>query len=121
MLCMAPALLFFANQSCDLTLNMLPLSGIHAKKGYIDDLEEVQRRAAKRLQSISHLSYPEHLAALNLPTTAYCRIRGDMIEIFKILSNIYESRVTDFPSISNFSTTRGHNLRPLYNIQNSRS
>ena len=81
------------------------------KKGYIEDLKKVQRRATKLLQNISHLSYPEHLAALNNPTLAYCRIREDMIETFKILNNIYDSRVTNFLSKSNFSTTRGHNFK----------
>ena len=83
------------------------------KKGYVDDLEKVQRRATKLLQDISHLSYPERLAALNLPIWAYRRNRGDMIETFKILSNIYDSRVTNFPSKSNFSTTSGHNFKLL--------
>ena len=81
------------------------------KKGYIDDLEKVQRRATKLLQNISHLSYPEHLAALNHPTLVYRCIRGDMIKTFKILSNIYDSRVTNFLSKSNFSTIRGHNFK----------
>ena len=39
------------------------------------------------------------------------RIRGDNIKTFKILSNIYDSRVTNFLSKSNFSTTRGHNFK----------
>ena len=56
------------------------------KKGYIDDLEMVQRRATKLLQNISHLSYPERLAALNLPTLAYRRIRGDMIKLSRSLT-----------------------------------
>ena len=81
------------------------------KKGYIDDMEKVQRRVTKLLQNISHLNYPERLAALNLSTIGYRRIRGDMIETFKILSNIYDSRVTNFLSESNFSTTRGHNFK----------
>ena len=81
------------------------------QKGYIDDLEKVQCRATKLLQNISHLSYPEHLAALNFPTLVYRRIRGDMIKTFKILNNIYDSRVTNFLSKSNFSTTRGHNFK----------
>ena len=81
------------------------------KKGYIDDLEKAQRRAANLLQNISHLSYPERLSAINLPTLAYRRIRGDMIKTFKIFSNIYDSRVANFLSKSNFSTTRGHNFK----------
>ena len=81
------------------------------KEGYIDDLEKVQRRATKLLQNISHFSYPECLVALNLPTLLYRRIRGDMIKTFKILNNIYDSRVTNFLSKSNFSTARGHNFK----------
>ena len=34
-----------------------------------------------------------------------------MIETFKILANIYNSRVTNFLSKSNFSTTKGHNFK----------
>ena len=80
------------------------------KEGYLDDLEKVQRRATKLLQNISHLVYPECLAVLILPTLVCCHIRGDMIKTFKILSNIYDSRVTTFLSKSNFST-RGHNFK----------
>ena len=36
-----------------------------------------------------------------------------MIKTFKILKNIYDSRVTNFISKSNLSTTRGHNLKLL--------
>ena len=72
------------------------------KKDCIDYLEKVQCRATKLLQNISHLSYPERLAILNLPTLAYRRIRGDMIETLKILNNIYDSRVTNFLLRRNF-------------------
>ena len=81
------------------------------RMGYIENFEKVQHRATKLLQNISHLSYPERLAVFNLPTLAYRRIRGDMIKTFKILNNIYDSRVTSFLSKSNFSTTRGHNFK----------
>ena len=89
---------------------MLPLSGIHTKKLYLR-LGKVQRRSSKVLQSISHLSYPERLAALCLRTLAYRPIRGDMIQTFNILSNIYVNSVSNFLSKSNFSTTRGHNFK----------
>ena len=86
---------------------MLPLSEIHTKKVILT----TWKRYNAELPNISHLSYPERLAALILPTFAYRRIRGDMIETFKILSNIYDSRVTNFLPKSNFSTTRGHNFK----------
>ena len=78
---------------------------------YIDDVEKVQHRTAKLLLSISHLCYPQRLAAHNLPTLACRHIKGDMIKTFTILSNIYDSRVTNFLSKSTFSTTRGHNFK----------
>ena len=68
--------------------------------------------------NISHLSYPERLAALNLPTLVYLRIRGDMIENFKFLSNIYDSRVTNVLSKGKFSTTRIHNFKLFVRHEN---
>ena len=92
------------------------------KKCYVDDLENVQRRATKLHQNISHLSYPEHLAALNLPTLVYRRIRGDMIEIFKVINNIYDSRVTNFFSQkATFQQQEDITRICLYNMQDSTS
>ena len=61
--------------------------------------------------------YPERLAALNLPTLVYRRIRGDMIETFKILSNIYDSRVANFLLKSNFQQHEDITSSCLYNTQ----
>ena len=61
----------------------------------IDSIESVQRRATKMIPEIKKLSYPERLKYLNLPTLAYRRARGDMIEVFKIISNIYSSKSTE--------------------------
>ena len=49
-----------------------------------DEIENVQRRATKQLPGMSNLSYPERLQKLKLPTLAYRRICGDMIELSKI-------------------------------------
>ena len=56
---------------------------------FIESIEIVQRRATKLIPKIKNLTYPERLKALNLPTLLYRRIRGDMIEVYKIISNIY--------------------------------
>ena len=56
----------------------------------IDDIESVQRRATALIPEIKKLSYPERLQKLGLPTLAYRRARGEMIEVFKIISNIYD-------------------------------
>ena len=55
----------------------------------INDIESVQR-ATVLIPEIKNLSYPEILQKLGLPTLAYRRARGEMIEVFKIISNIYD-------------------------------
>ena len=54
----------------------------HLKK-HIESIENVQRRASKQ---IPQLSYEERLQKIKLPTLAYRRSRGDMTELYKILT-----------------------------------
>ena len=54
----------------------------HLKK-HIKALEKVQRRATKLIDGFSRLSYEERLHRLDLPTLAFRRARGDMIELYK--------------------------------------
>jgi hypothetical protein len=42
----------------------------------------------------NNLSYPERLKKLKLPTMAYRRIRGDMIETNKIINEKYDPEVS---------------------------
>ena len=56
--------------------------------GLIKDLEKVQMRA-----TIKNFTYKDRLKRLKLPTLKHRRIRGDMIEVYKILTNKYDSRV----------------------------
>ena len=53
-----------------------------------DLIENVQRRATKQIPGLSNLSYPERLKKLKLPTLAYRRARGDMIQVFKMTSKM---------------------------------
>ena len=43
-------------------------------------LENVQRRATKKIPGFKNMSYEDRLQKLKLPTLAYRRKRGDMIE-----------------------------------------
>jgi len=87
----------------------------------IDDLEKVQKQATEILRQCRRLNYRQHLKFLNLPTLAFRRNRGDMIEVYKILTGKYDPTL---PSIlhRNFnSTTRGNPLklctyRPKYDL-----
>ena len=73
----------------------------------INQIESVQRRATKYLPGFHNLSYKERLTKLDLPTFAYRRLRGSVIEVYKIL-NVYDKDVTPKMKIINTST-RGHN------------
>jgi hypothetical protein len=58
-----------------------------------DSIEGVQRRATKQIPNMSHLNYSDRLKLLNLPTLAYRRVRGDMIEAYKITNNKYDKEI----------------------------
>ena len=63
--------------------------GTYRKKD-IDMLERVQRRAAKMIPNIRNISYEMRLKECGLTTLENRRLRGDQIELFKIL-NEYET------------------------------
>ena len=60
------------------------------KKKHIQAIENVQIRATKQLPGLHNLSYSDRLKKLRLPTLTYRRLRGDMIETYKIINNIYD-------------------------------
>jgi hypothetical protein len=79
--------------------------------GLIRDIEKVQKRATKLLRICKGLSYIDRLKCLNLPTLKYRRIRGDMIEVYKILNKLYDENVLP-PLLRNFDTrTRGNSCK----------
>ena len=78
----------------------------------IDSVENVQRRATKLIPGFDHLEYEERLKKLKLPTLTYRRLRGDLIETFKILSKKYDPDVCEgFIDLREDSITRGHSLK----------
>ena len=56
-------------------------------------LENVQRRATKQIPGFKNMSYEDRLQKLKLPTLAYRRKRGDMIETYKITSGTYDTLI----------------------------
>ena len=80
----------------------------HLRKD-LNQVESVQRRATKCIPGYKDLSYEERLRKLELPTLAYRRLRGSMIEVFKII-NIYDKEITS-PFNIRETTTRGHSLK----------
>ena len=57
-------------------------------------LEKVQQQFTKRINGMYKLSYPDRLIKLKLPSLEYRRLRGDLIETYKIINNIYDPLTT---------------------------
>ena len=75
------------------------------KKTDITELERVQRRATNQVHDQKHLEYSERLKKIGLPTLVFRRLRGNMIEIFKIMAGIYDNEFT--PTILKATNTPG--------------
>jgi len=66
--------------------------------------------STKLVISLRKFPYKERLLRLNLYTLKNRKLRGDMIEIFKLVNNVYDDRVA--PSLSyNMSVTRGNKFK----------
>ena len=78
----------------------------------IESIENVQKRATRFIPGLKGLSYEERLRVLKLPTLTYRRLRGDLIETYKILTCKYDQDVCkDFLKLREDSARRGHNLK----------
>ena len=77
----------------------------------IDAIENVQRRASKRIPGLSHLTYKQRLEAIKLPTLQYRRYRADMIETYKMSHGLYDKEaIRDFLHFQP-NDSRGYNFR----------
>ncbi len=65
-------------------------------KKHTEVLENVQRHATRMMPAMKELAYPDRLHKLKLPTLAYKRLRGNMIEMFNIVTGKYDSEVRNF-------------------------
>ena len=76
-------------------------------------IENVQRRATKYLPCCKDMNYSERLVYLNLPCLVYRKIRGDMIEVYKLTHDHYDEDVDNpiTPLIETARRTRGHTYK----------
>ena len=73
-------------------------------------LEKIQRRATKLIPGLRDLRYEERLKECGLTTLATRRLRGDQIEVFKILSGYENIDSYIFFEINQSKITRGRNF-----------
>jgi len=60
------------------------------KMGDIKEIEKSTKRATKLIINLKHMSNTDRLLRLKLSTLKYRRLRGDVIEVFKITHDIYD-------------------------------
>jgi len=81
------------------------------QKQDIKALEKIQMRSTRLVTALRDKPYQELLRALDLPTLKFRRLRGDMIETYKVLSGIYDTSVApEIPIISEYAT-QGNSLK----------
>ena len=73
-------------------------------------VEKIQRRATKLIPGLRDLSYEEQLKECGLTTLETRRLRGDQIEVFKILKGYENIDSNIFFEIKEGKITRGHNF-----------
>ena len=76
---------------------------------HIEALENVQRRSTKQVPGLSNLPYEERLKALKIPTVTYRRLRGDMIQTYKLLHPTigYDKTLPHFLKLSETTKVKG--------------
>ena len=74
----------------------------------IDMLERVQRRATKMIQKLRNISYEMRLKECGLTTLETRRLRGDQIEVLKILNGYENIDRNMFFAVKEERRTRGH-------------
>ena len=80
----------------------------------IEVLEKVQRRATKLIPEIKDKPYEERLRIIGLTTLEDRRIRGDLIEVFKIMhgfENLERKKFFKLSSEVDSRDTRGHKYK----------
>jgi ribonuclease P/MRP protein subunit RPP40 len=77
----------------------------------IDMIERVQRRATKLIEGFKDKCYSERLSHCGLISMEKRRVRGDLIQVFKMLMDKDRADFNKFFEIQTSYRTRGHNCR----------
>ena len=71
---------------------------------HINAIERVQKHFTKRIPSLSNLSYPERLAALDLEPLELRRLKSDLVMYYKCLHDLVAIPFNDFFVTSNYTS-----------------
>ncbi|MGL5707265.1 MAG: RNA-directed DNA polymerase, partial [Aeromonas sp.] len=74
-------------------------------------VEKVQKQATRLIRHQKLISYKDRLKKLDLFSLTKRRLRGDLIETFKIVKGISGSKLEEFFRFIPVDKTRGHSLR----------
>ena len=74
-------------------------------------LEKVQRRATRLIYSLHDLPYYDRLKIFKLTTLVTRRVRGDLIEVFRIINAFEEVDFNISLKIASSTNLRGHSLK----------
>jgi hypothetical protein len=77
----------------------------------IDNIERVQHRATKLIGEYAGLSYNNRLDRVGLITLEKRRLRGDLIQVFKLIKGIDKIDYNTFFQVIVNSRTRGHRFK----------
>jgi len=69
-------------------------------------VERVQRRGTKFLANLKNLTYVERLKEVNLPSLKFRRLRGDLIQTFKIVNGVDKLDTNTFFQFTSYDKTR---------------
>ena len=61
----------------------------------IERVEQLQMRATKLIEETKNMNYEQRLQYLELPTLVYRRLRGDLIEVYKMTSGFYDKAMNN--------------------------
>ena len=77
----------------------------------IECLEKVQKYATRLVPEIANLSYEERLEKLDMFSLEQRRLRGQLMETYKIITGKYGFSHEKLFKLADSSSTRGHNLK----------
>ena len=74
-------------------------------------IERIQRRATKLIEGLRNMSYSERLPHTGLISMKKRRVRGDLMQVFKMLLIKDRVDLNNFFQMQSSNRTRGHNCR----------